>query len=146
MQAGRNMRHFGDLALQVDAAAAMDVLLIAGAGGQSHSAKVLRSCGMRIQPVATSYDAFTLLQDDPALAAMVVMECGDGLQLQAGRRLWADLRDAGWGKAVILVDADCRAQSFSSRSEGPSVLRGPLSPLALRLACDACFPAYRVMP
>lgn len=140
------MQHFGTLARQVDVAVGMDVMLIAAAGGQSHSAKVLRSCGMRIQPVASSYDAFTMLQDDPALVSMVVMECGDGLQLQAGRRLWADLRDAGWGKAVILVDAACRAQSFASRSEGPSVLRGPLSPLALRLACEACFPAYRVMP
>lgn len=139
------MRHFGNLALQVDAAVGMDVLLIAGAGAQSHSAAVLRSCGMRAQPVPTSYDAFTMLQDDPALAAMVVMECKDGLQLQSGRRLWADLREAGAGKAVILVDPTCRSQSFSGRSEGPSVLRGPLSPLALRLACEACFPAYRGM-
>lgn len=140
------MRHFGNLALQVGAAVGMNVVLIAGAGGQSHSAKVLRSCGMWVQPVATDYDAFTVLQDDPALAAMVVMECTDGVALQSGRRLWADLREAGWNKAVILVDALCRAQSFAGRSEGPSVLRGPLSPLALRLACEACFPACRVMP
>lgn len=138
------MRHFGNLALQVDSAVDMDVLLIAEAGADGHSAKVLRSCGMRVRPVSTSYDAFTLLQDDPAMAAMVVVDCADAMQLQSGRRLWADLRDSGSSKAVILVDDACRAQSFAGRHEAPSVLRGPLSPLALRLACEACFPAYRI--
>lgn len=138
------MRHFGNLALQAASAADMGVLLIAEAGADGHSAKVLRSCGMRVQAVSTDYEAFTILQDDPAKAAMVVMECGDGMALQSGLRLWADLRDAGCGTAVVLVDDACTAQSFAGRYEGASVLRGPLSSLAMRLACEVCFPAYRV--
>lgn len=121
----------------------LPVILVSTAGVRCQAAAALRSLGAELSVIPSLYDALVLVVDDMAAASLLVIECLDHGELQAGRRVWADLRRGGRAKPVVLIVDDCPSQSFPARNEGPIVLRGPVSVLALRLAFEACFPACR---
>ena len=123
----------------------MPVLLVGSSGREGYTARALDRFGLQPELIDTIPEAISLLQEAPSPSALLIMRCRGSMALQAGRRLWADLRRLGRARPVVLISEACQGQSFPCRSEGPIILRAPVSALALRLAFEACFPAYRMM-
>lgn len=123
----------------------VQVLLASPAGLDGTIARQLARLGNHVTVEAQMYDALAQLVDDPRAAQMLVIDCDAYGGLDAGRRGFAILGGPSLRVPVILISASCVEQTFSQGSFAPTILRAPVTAVALRVAFDAAFGARRVI-
>ena len=112
------------------------VLLLSIEGQAGLTGRRLASIGGRVEAVSELYEALSALIDDPSGYALFVVDC-DGVggidAVRAGlQKLGGDV-----GRVpVILVSRDCREQRFPDDRTCPTILRAPLSSVALRVGFE----------
>ena len=113
------------------------VLLLSADGEAGLTGRRLASLGGRVEAVGELFEALSVLIDDPSGYALFVVDCdGDSVGgLEAARRGVQMRGDAG-RVPVILVSRDCREQRFSEDRLDPTILRVPLSSIALRVGFE----------
>jgi hypothetical protein len=73
---------------------------------------------------------------DPSRADMLVVDCDAIGGLDDLRRTVKLMGEVMLRVPVILISAECGMQSFTLERHGPTVLRAPLSAVALRVAFE----------
>ena len=100
------------------------------------SARRLAGLGARIECCGDLYTALSVVMEDPGLADLLVVDC-DGLGgLAEVRRIVRLMGEVAERAPVILVSAEATEQTFSMARLEPTILRAPLSAVALRVAFE----------
>ena len=114
------------------------VLLLSAEGEFGLTGRRLVSLGGRVEAVGELFEALSALIDDPSGYALFVLDC-DGASvggLQAARRGIQMLGGDAGRVPVILVSRECREQRFPEDRLDPTILRAPLSSVALRVGFE----------
>ena len=112
------------------------VLLLSTDGESGVTARRLASLGGRVEAFGELYEALSALIDDPAGYALFVVDCdgvgGLDVALSGVQKLGAEV-----GRVpVILVSRECPVQKFPEDRLSPTLLRAPLTSVALRVGFE----------
>lgn len=114
------------------------VLVLSSEGEHGPIARRLASLGGKVDVVDELFGALSEVIDDPAGYALFVIDCdSDGVGgLEAAQRAVQMLGDAMQRVPVILVAQECHTQQFPSERSHPTVLRAPLSAVAMKVGFE----------
>lgn len=124
---------------QQDAAVAgwgIRVLLLSEHAMEGRVVRHLASLGSSVETTDELYTALSAVIDDPIGYGLFVIDC-DGIGgLDVGRRAVQMLNGSDSKVPVILVSADCTEQLFPQDRRAPTMLRAPLSSVAMRVGFE----------
>lgn len=112
------------------------VLLLSSGGEHGLTSRRLAALGGRVEVEEELFAALSAVIDDPAGYALFVIDCDDIGGLEAGKRAVQMLGDVARRVPVILVSRDCGEQRFPNDRSAPTLLRAPLSSVALRVGFE----------
>lgn len=118
----------------------VSVLLASAAGEAGATARRLAGFGVSLAIQAELFDALALLLDDPREADVLVVDCDHYGGLDAGRRAFGILSEAGLRLPIMLISATCAEQTFPIGRDAPFLLRAPVSAVALKIGFESAFP------
>ena len=114
------------------------VLLLSSEGEQGPIVRRLASLGCKVDVVSEMFAALSEVIDDPGGYRLFVVDCdsvGVG-GLSAAQRAVRMLGQAMQRVPVILIADECRTQQFPSERTHPTVLRAPLSAVAIKVGLE----------
>lgn len=112
------------------------VMLLSPSGEDSVLARRLQGLGGIIEYTDEMFSALEAMIDDPAGYGLFVLECDSFGGLEAGHKAVAMMADVVRRIPVILISADCGAQYFPPDRGLPTILRAPVSAVALRVGFE----------
>lgn len=111
-------------------------LLISEIGGSSPLMQRLAGLGCRVEVIEDIYSALDRVADGPDELQLIVVDCDFAGGLALGQRAYALLRATGRCIPMILVSCEISVQQFPSSRYEPTILRAPLSSVALRVGFE----------
>ena len=93
----------------------------------------LASLGSSVETTEELYTALSAVIDDPVGYGLFVIDCDSVGGLEAGRKAVQVLNGTDCTVPVILVSQECGAQVFPQDRRSPTLLRAPLSSVAMRV-------------
>jgi hypothetical protein len=112
------------------------VLLLGNNAMEGRAVRHLASLGSSVETTDELYTALSAVIDDPVGYGLFVIDC-DGIGgLEAGRKAVQVLNGSGCTVPVILVSAECGEQIFPQDRRAPTMLRAPLSSVAMRVGFE----------
>ena len=112
------------------------VLLLGENAMEGRAVRHLASLGSSVETTDELYTALSAVIDDPVGYGLFVIDC-DGIGgLEAGRKAVQVLNGADSKVPVILVSKECGEQIFPQDRRAPTMLRAPLSSVAMRVGFE----------
>lgn len=96
----------------------------------------LAGLGCRVEVIEDIYSALDRVADGPDELQLIVVDCDFAGGLALGQRAYALLRATGRCIPMILVSCEISVQQFPSSRYEPTILRAPLSSVALRVGFE----------
>lgn len=114
----------------------LHVLLVAAQGDDQVIAHRLAGLGGLVERQDELYSALDAIIESPRDFGLVVIDCDNFGGLERGQRAVGLLGEAAGKVPVILVSRECTHQQFPQDRTMPTVLRAPLSSVALRVGFE----------
>lgn len=112
------------------------VMLLSAEGEGSVLARRLQGLGGMVEHSTEMFGALESIIDDPAGYGLFVLDCDSFGGLEAGYKAVAMMADVVRRVPVVLISQECEAQSFPPDRGLPTVLRAPVSAVALRVGFE----------
>ena len=110
--------------------------LATGAGGDTRTLPKLRYLLRNVVAFDQVADVMAQMIDDPQAYQIVVIDCGSFGGLEVCRHVCRMFREEEIDVPLILITAQIDEQIFPTNGQEPTVLRAPVSSVALRVALD----------
>lgn len=114
----------------------LHVLFVAVSGAQEEIAHRLAGLGGVVERQEELYSALDAIIESPRDYGLVVIDCDSFGGLERGQRAVGLLGEAAGKVPVILVSRECSHQQFPQDRAMATVLRAPLSAVALRVGFE----------
>lgn len=111
------------------------VLLLAS-GDDGVLASRIAGFGGRVDVETELYAGLSAVIDDPAGWSLFVVDCDAFGGLEAVRRATSMLGAASERLSILLISSECERQIFPEDRHSPIILRGPVSPVSLRVGFE----------
>ena len=112
------------------------VLLLGENAMQGRVLRHLASLGSSVETTDELYAALCAVIDDPVGYGLFVIDCDSVGGLEAGRKAVQVLNGSDSKVPVILVSTECGEQIFPQDRRAPTLLRAPLSSVAMRVGFE----------
>ena len=112
------------------------VLLLGENPMEGRALRHLASLGSLVEMTDELYTALSAVLDDPVGYGLLVIDCDSIGGLEAGRKAVQVLNGSDCKVPVILVSAECGEQIFPQDRRAPTMLRAPLSSVAMRVGFE----------
>lgn len=114
----------------------LHVLLVTGQGADGVVARRLAGLGGVVEQQDELYCALDAIIEAPRDYGLVVIDCDSFGGLERGQRAFGLLGEAAGKVPVILISQECRSQAFPEDRQSPTILRAPLSAVAMRVGFE----------
>lgn len=111
-------------------------LLISDRGENSPLLQRLAGLGCRVEVIEDVYSALDWVVDGPDELELIVVDCDCAGGLALGKRAHALLTATGRCIPTLLISRETSEQQFPTSRYEPTVLRAPLSSVALRVGFE----------
>lgn len=112
------------------------VLLLAANPVEGRALRHLAALGSSVETTDELYTALSAVLDDPIGYGLLVIDCDSIGGLEAGHKAVQVLNSSDCKVPVILVSQDCGGQIFPQDRRAPTLLRAPLSSVAMRVGFE----------
>ena len=112
------------------------VLLLAASAMEGRAVRHLAALGSSVETTDELYAALGAVIDDPVGYGLFVIDCDSVGGLEAGRKAVQVLNGSDSKVPVILVSTECGEQIFPQDRRAPTLLRAPLSSVAMRVGFE----------
>lgn len=112
------------------------VLLLGENAMEGRVLRHLAALGSSVETTDELYAALGAVIDDPVGYGLFVIDCDSVGGLEAGRKAVQVLNGSDSKVPVILVSTECGEQIFPQDRRAPTLLRAPLSSVAMRVGFE----------